>query len=85
MERSCHHPGYGSYGLRSPSGAQQKEYRLQVLARDSFLFARRTEAKPVRYLMIQELTWPWLEKHFGFRGHEGDDVQRWRERSGLMF
>jgi hypothetical protein len=35
---------------------------------DRFLFARCIEAKPVRDLMIQQLTWPWLERAFGIRG-----------------
>jgi len=73
IELEFHHENY-------PQGVQDKGYRLQVLARDAtFLFARRVEKAPVRYLMLFELTWPWLRTHFGIEPRGEQDVQRWRE------
>lgn len=63
-----------------PSGVHAKTYRVQVLARDAFLFARRVDGSHARFLMIEELTWRWLDMHFGIRRKAETDVQSWKEQ-----
>lgn len=73
IELEFHHENY-------PAGVQDKTYRLHVLARDAtFLFARSVDHEPSRYVVLFDLTWPWLRTHFGIGPRGDEDVQRWRE------
>jgi len=62
-------------------GVQSKGYTLRTIERcEHFLLARRIDddQAPVFLVLIYEVTWPWLSRHFGIRDEsEREDVQRW--------
>lgn len=67
------------FHLNYPAGVQGKSYTLRTLERGAhYLLARSTEHDPVRMLLIHEISWAWVEKHFqAFPNHEETGLQRW--------
>ena len=72
MELAFYHANY-------PEGVRDKCYSLQTIERAvHFLLARSTEHTPTRLMLIYEITWDWLRRHFGASQPEDNtDVQRW--------
>lgn len=72
MELAFYHANY-------PEGVRDKCYSLQTIERAvHFLLARSTEHTPTRLMLIYEITWDWLRKHFGAsQPEDNSDVQRW--------
>lgn len=67
------------YHSNYPEGVQGKRYLLQTLERSHhYVLARSTEHSPPRVLLIYEITWPWLNIHFGVeQPSDSDDIIRW--------
>jgi hypothetical protein len=67
------------YHANYPEGVRDKRYELKTIERTStFLLARSLEHKPARLLLIYEITWEWIERHFGRNAdRDRSDVQRW--------
>lgn len=77
LELSFFHHNY-------PEGVQDKNYRLRIITHEStFIFAvREGMSGDVRYLLITDLSWLWLGKHYGLRSAHGEDVQQWLRSYG---
>lgn len=70
------------YHANYPEGVRQKEYELLTLERNNvFILARSTSHQPVRWFLIHEVTFEWLERHFDIANEAGLDVEAWLERN----
>jgi len=67
------------YHANYPDGVRNKTYSLQTIERGRrFLLARSLQHDPVRLLLIYDISWDWLNSHFGIEPQNGSaDVQRW--------
>ena len=72
MELAFYHANY-------PEGVRDKCYNLRTIERtERFLLARSTEHTPTRLMLIYEISWDWLRRHFGAsQPDDNSDVQRW--------
>jgi hypothetical protein len=47
-----------------------------------YLLARSIEHAPVRLLLVQEITWAWLRRHFNVdQPTDGQDIARWLQNN----
>jgi hypothetical protein len=71
------------YHANYPEGVRDKRYALDVLVRgEHYLLARSAEHDPVRLMLIYEVSWHWMQAHFGVeQPTEADDIQRWLTKS----
>ncbi len=54
-----HHSNY-------PAGVQGKHYSLKTIERGKeYILAKSTSTTPKRLLLIYNIDWAWLDKHFG--------------------
>jgi hypothetical protein len=65
-----------------PEGVQGKSYHLRVVERQkNFLLAQRLNQSPAQWLLIYEVTWKWLNKHFEVKlDRLGVDIQQYMTR-----
>jgi hypothetical protein len=78
--RSGHrHFDLSFYHANYPEGVRDKVYSLQTLERGAqFILARSADHTPARFLLIYDISWPWLRSHFGVQQpSDSDDITRW--------
>lgn len=73
------------YHANYPEGVRDKRYTLATIERSrTFLFARSIDHDLIRLLMVYDISWRWLQMHFGKAlSRELPDVQEWL--SALLF
>ena len=71
------------YHANYPEGVRDKIYRLKTIERgQKYLLARSIEHAPVRLLLVQEITWAWLRRHFNVdQPTDGQDIARWLQNN----
>lgn len=70
------------YHATYPEGVRDKNYELEMLERGSrYLLAISKKHHPARVLMIYEIDWAWMNRHFSSYGTSSDDIQKWLSRN----
>ena len=71
------------YHANYPEGVGHKSYELATIERaSSFLLARSVDHEPTRFLLIYDITWPWIEPQFpNARTEQSADIQGWLSRN----
>jgi hypothetical protein len=70
------------YHANYPAGVRDKSYELETIERGTrFLLARSAEHQPTRILLIYDIDWNWLQRHFQRLSHEKIDIQLWLDQN----
>lgn len=71
------------YHANYPEGVRDKLVTLETIERGtSFMLGRSTEHDPTHLLLISEMSWEWLLRHFSVARPDDElDVQRWLDEN----